>query len=82
MRTLILWDDSEQSELLALYLNVDDGVAVVTCESDEFERLLDGDEPFDVVLIPTATPDHETAFARFERIRERRPEWRARSRYR
>lgn len=74
MRTLILWDDPEQAELISLYLNVDDGVAHVTCDAVEFDRFASGDDPFDVILLPTEMPNHEEAYRRFERVREQRPD--------
>ncbi len=74
MRALILWDDAEQAELIALYLDVDEDSAVVTCDADEFTRVAESDDTFDVVLLPTAWPDHDTAFARFQSVHELLPE--------
>lgn len=74
MRILVCWDDSAQAELLRLYLNVDENGVVVTTQEDQFLALVDSNQQWDAIVLPTCFPDHDRAFANFERIHTARPE--------
>ncbi len=74
MRVLVAWDDAAEAELIGLYLDVDGGRATVCLDVGTFLSHATA-EPFafDALLMPTALPDHATAFKAFRRFRELRP---------
>lgn len=74
MRILVCWDDPAQAELIRLYLNVDENGVLVTTQIEQFLTLIDSPQQWDAIVFPSHFPDHDQAFAAFERIRENRPE--------
>jgi len=70
MRVLVGWDDTEEAELLSLYLNVDDtDVVVETCWDRFLEQAQTGGN-WDAFLIQTSSPDSDTAFHYFQELRK------------
>jgi serine phosphatase RsbU (regulator of sigma subunit) len=75
MRVLVGWDDATEADLIRLYLNVDECTAVVCTDAAAFTEATGADPfPFDIALMATALPDHETALAAFRRLRASHPE--------
>lgn len=73
MRILVGWDDESQVELLKMYLDVNDNAVVATTDLDQFHKLVDSPQTFDVILLAASWPDYEVAFETFERIVAARP---------
>ncbi|MEY2727505.1 MAG: Phosphoserine phosphatase RsbU [Planctomycetota bacterium] len=71
MRILAVWDDLAESELIRMYLGVDNAEVVLTTDVDEFLSLADSDVAWDAILLTTSYPSHERAFEIFEHIRQR-----------
>lgn len=74
MRVLVHWDNAEESDLIGLYLNVDDDEAVIHTALDSFREAAERNGPWDAILVPTNRPDHETALATFEKLRRILPD--------
>ena len=75
LRVHVGWDDAAEAELIRLYLNVDGATATVCEDAASLVAAADAEPfPFDIALLSTALPDHDAAFAAFERLRVRRPE--------
>ena len=74
MRVLVGWDDLQEAELIRLYLNVEEDLSTVCTEVAELLEIAELEPfPFDIVLLSTVLPDHESAFAAFQTIRRLRP---------
>ena len=73
MRILVGWDDEEQIELLKMYLDVDGNAVITTTDPKQFEMLVDSPQTFDVILMTTAYPDSDSAFATFQKLLTARP---------
>src|SRR5687768_2296420 len=73
MRVLVGWDDAGEAGLIRLYLNVDDARATVCGDGASLVAAAEAADGFDIVLLSTALPDHESALTAFQRIRERFP---------
>jgi len=73
MRTLVLWDDAEQIELLQMYLNVDEAVVSTTLDPEAFLAAVRSEDPWDVILMTTTHPDPDHAFRLFQEVEEQRP---------
>ncbi len=74
MRILVGWDDSEEAELLLLYLNVDDNAVVIEVDAASFLETAASRNDWDVFLLPTGWPDPETAYTTFRQLRSLHPE--------
>jgi serine phosphatase RsbU (regulator of sigma subunit) len=74
MRILVGWDDSEQAELIRLYLNVDEDGLAISTDHEQFLKLAQSHHGWDVVLMTTTSPDHDTAFETFLKLRELLPD--------
>jgi phosphoserine phosphatase RsbU/P len=74
MRILVGWDDPEQADLIRLYLNVDEDGLVVCTDHHQLLKLAESNQNWDAMLVTTTSPDHDTAFDTFCRLRELRPE--------
>ncbi|MBA3314819.1 MAG: fused response regulator/phosphatase [Planctomycetaceae bacterium] len=74
MRVLVGWDDVQEADLIRLYLNVEEELSTVCTDTASFLEVAEI-EPFafDIVLLATALPDHDAAFAAFQRVRRLRP---------
>lgn len=73
MRILVGWDDSAQAELLKMYLSIDDNAVFITTDTNQFLTLAKSGQAWDIVLLTTSYPDHETAFSVFEQVRKAIP---------
>lgn len=73
MRVLVGWDNSDEIELLTMYLEAGDTEVKMTRTP---EALLEAYRaaPFDAVLLPLTFPDSEQAFQVFEEIRRVDPD--------
>ena len=74
MRILVSWDNEPQIELLKMYLGVGEIVVVATASPEQFRKLVNSPQTFDVILMATSHPDNDAAFEVFEQILEKRPE--------
>lgn len=74
MRILVGWDDTAQAELIRLYLNVDGNGVVVTTDATQFLTLVNSPQDWDVILLTTSFPDHDSAFDIYQKVHEVRPE--------
>jgi phosphoserine phosphatase RsbU/P len=74
MRVLIGWDNSEESDLISLYLNAQEETAFIAGDSQELIELATNSDEWDVILITTKLPDDETAFNLFQELRKIRPD--------
>ena len=73
MRILVGWDDPTEADLISLYLGVDATTAVVTADRDRFLAEA-GSGAWDAVLLPTSTPDADTAWDTFCRVQQLQPD--------
>lgn len=74
MRILVGWDDPGEAELISLYLNVGECEAVVATDPAEFLETAARDERFHGVLMPTSTPDGDSTWDMFDRVRHALPD--------
>jgi serine phosphatase RsbU (regulator of sigma subunit) len=74
MRILVGWDDRQQAELIRLYLNVDDNAVVVSTDHHQLLSLAESQRHWDGILLTTGSPDYDTAFQVFSRLRELLPD--------
>lgn len=74
MQILVGWDEPSEAELIALYLNAGDNDAEVTTNLEDFEEKVRSGGKWDVILMPTGTPDIDSAYEMFDRIRKTRPD--------
>jgi serine phosphatase RsbU (regulator of sigma subunit) len=74
MKILVGWDDSEQAELMRLFLGVDETGVTVTTQPDEFAELSRSSADWTCICLTTSFPDNERAFEIFAEIRQRLPE--------
>ena len=73
MKTLIVWDEEEQADLLGLYLAAGDNEAAVGL-TDESLQTLAGQGPWDVVLMSLTFPKTAAqGFAWFQRLQQLLP---------
>ncbi|MCA8988810.1 MAG: SpoIIE family protein phosphatase [Planctomycetaceae bacterium] len=70
MRVLVGWDCEDEAELLRLYLNVDDTEVVVETCWEQFLEQAAARNDFDAYLITTNSPDTETAYQAFRKLKE------------
>ncbi|MBL4885051.1 MAG: SpoIIE family protein phosphatase [Planctomycetaceae bacterium] len=70
MRVLVGWDVQEEADLLELYLNVDGDEVVIKTDWDEFLEAANAVPPWDVYLINTSSPDTDSAFKAFQKLKE------------
>ncbi len=73
MRFLIGWDDEAEAELFLLYLNVDGNEAVTAIGKEALLNQAQSGREWDAVLVTTGSPDSETAFDVFQKIRRLLP---------
>ena len=74
MRVLIGWDDPAEAELIALYLNANgENEAVVATDVEGLLARAKGDSSWDVIMLTTTSPDSETAFQTFQKLRSAQP---------
>lgn len=64
------WDNQEEADLLELYLNVEGNEIVIKTDWEEFLKSAQAGPPWDVFLINTSSPDADTAFEAFQKLRE------------
>jgi len=69
MRILVGWNDASQSDLLQMYLGVNEREVHITGDAEEFAELIQEDG-WDLVLFSISFPDHEQAFENFTKLRE------------
>lgn len=62
MRILVGWDDLQEAQLIALYLNVDDNQVFVAHSGEELLDLARKESAWDVILLSVTLPDTETAY--------------------
>jgi len=74
MRILIGWDDAEEAELIALYLQAGDHEAVVALDAQSFLRKATESGPWDVVLLAIDFPDPDNAFSLFQTLHDALPD--------
>lgn len=74
MRVLVGWDDPAEADLIGLYLNVDSSAAIVTADRGKFLIEAERGGPWDGILLPTSTPDPETAWNTFCRVQQLQPD--------
>ncbi len=72
MRILAAWNDPAESELLGLYLNLDENQFVVTHDAASCLEQIRAQE-WDAVLLSLALPDVDSAFEIFQQIRRLQP---------
>jgi serine phosphatase RsbU (regulator of sigma subunit) len=68
MQILVGWDDPNEAELIALYLNVDDNRATITTRPDDFLKAAESGT-WDVALLAISFPTAEESLQTFTRIR-------------
>ncbi len=74
MRVLVGWDDLNEAELIRLYLNVEEDLSAVCTEVAELLEIAEIEPfPYDIVLLSTVLPDHDSALTAFQKIRRLRP---------
>ena len=73
MRILVVWDNEAESELISIYLGVDENEVTMTTSAAEFRAALESGRPVDILLMPIELPDAEAAFQLFEFAREHYP---------
>ncbi len=74
MRILVGWDDSQETQLITLYLSVDDNQIFAANSAEELLALADGEDPWDIILLSTTLPDTEEAFRVCLKLREKHPD--------
>jgi len=74
MRILVGWDDSENAELIGLYLNTDEHTATVVHDGDALLRAATQEGPWDVVLLAIDFPDVARGYEVFTELRKRCPD--------
>ena len=74
VRILVGWDDPEQADLIALYLDVEGNELLIAKDDAELLAESDGRQKWDVILLATSSPHLDHAFELFQGIRARRPE--------
>ena len=74
MRILVGWDDRQQAELIRLYLNVEENAVVVSTDHQQLLALAESQRHWDAILLTTSSPDYDTAFQVFTRLRELLPD--------
>lgn len=62
MRILVGWDDSEEAQLISLYLNVESNVVSVATSVEELLQLAKSAESWDVILLSATLSDVEQSF--------------------
>jgi len=70
MRILVGWDNIAEAETIELILNVDETVAVIYTDADQFEAAIETAN-WDVVLMATNFPNDERALAMFQKVHEK-----------
>lgn len=73
MRVLVGWDDKQEAELIRLYLQVDENGIAICDDHEKMIALAESPQPWDAILMATDWPDHDAAFALFEKLSEVRP---------
>ena len=74
MRVLVGWDDESQSDLIGLYLGVDDNEVTVTLGKTKFLEQAFSEKTFDIILMVADMPDVDGAFEVFTKLRRYRPD--------
>ncbi|MFN5289445.1 MAG: PP2C family protein-serine/threonine phosphatase [Planctomycetia bacterium] len=74
MNILLAWEDTEQLDLLSMYLGAGDNQITVAESQEHFTSVLSNGTALDVVLLSTRYPDLEIAFDLFRSVRKIRPE--------
>ena len=74
MRILVCWDDPDEADLIRMYLNLGDNPddTIVTTDPAEFHTLATTQDKWHAILMSIGHPDHDTAYATFQQIREYR----------
>lgn len=74
MRILVGWDNSEQADLISMYLGIGEHeVEIMLGSSALISKLHEGGD-WDVLFLSITLPDVETAFDTFQEVRSLRPE--------
>lgn len=72
MNILISWDDPDEAELISLYLTTEENEAKVATTPEATWSMADAAQ-WDVILMSTTSPDAETAFGLFTKLKGRFP---------
>ena len=72
MRILVGWDNAEETDLMTLYLNVDENDVQMIGDPDVFLEKAK-EEFWDVILMTVSLPDTERGYEIFSEIREAQP---------
>ena len=72
MRILVGWDNAEETDLMTLYLNVDENDVQMIGDPDAFLEKAK-EEFWDVILMTVSLPDTERGYEIFSEIREAQP---------
>ncbi|MBM82801.1 MAG: regulator [Planctomycetaceae bacterium] len=73
MRILVGWDIESESDLICMYLGIDDNDVTVAVGGDAFRAEIEGDNQFDIALMSINLPDPDGAFELFAEAIRRRP---------
>src|SRR5262245_57214680 len=74
MRVLVGWDDLEQADTIALFLNVDQDEAVIVGGASEMLQVAHRDDNFDAVLMAVGQPDMDASFEVFRGLKKLLPD--------
>ena len=74
MRVLVGWDDLEQADTIALFLNVDQDEAILTGSAAEMLQIAHRDDNFDAVLMAVGQPDMDASFEVFRGLKKLMPD--------
>ncbi|MBC8117851.1 MAG: fused response regulator/phosphatase [Candidatus Saccharimonas sp.] len=74
MRILVGWDNSEQADLISMYLGIGEHEIEVVLGGEGLISRLSGGEECDVVFLSITLPDVETGFDTFQELKRLRPD--------
>ena len=74
MRILAVWDNKSEADLISMYLSVDDNEVTMTTSPEEFRKVVELEQPTDIVLMTIGLPDPDVGFEVFEQVRQHYPE--------
>lgn len=74
MKILIGWEDTEQVDLMTMYLGAGDNDITIATSKEHFSASLLSIKDLSVVLLSTRFPDLEASFELFKEIRALRPQ--------
>ncbi len=75
MRILVGWDDSDEADLISMYLGIDENEVVVTTTKTEFlKKAYSEVQHWDVILMTIAMPDMDAGYEIFTKLQRARPD--------